>query len=210
MGHPILFRRPLTFPGSCLYSPLKGEGTHLRIQGGSPTRKTRASSGISAASLEFQREWLPGPFWSSSAGISYCPQRSRWSVQNPWASAQLKQTTWKCWDVSLQSTRLVGRVHQLRQKQRNLNQMDGRGGPPSMGGSLATMPHPTSGSLRSPFRSPHLALWGRMGMGGSGGGRDHTSNSLRIRASSLYQIDLVLQGGESQAQNAGNFLEIKE
>ena len=131
-------------------------------------------------------------------------------MQNPWASAQLKQTTWKCWDVSLQSTRLVGRVHQLRQKQRNLNQMDGRGGPPSMGGSLATMPHPTSGSLRSPFRSPHLALWGRMGMGGSGGGRDHTSNSLRIRASSLYQIDLVLQGGESQAQNAGNFLEIKE
>ena len=34
-----------------------------------------------------------------------------------------------------------------------------------MGGSLTTMPHPNSGSQRSPFRSPHLALWGRMGMG---------------------------------------------
>ena len=61
MGHPILFRRPLTFPGSCFYSPLKGEGTHLRIQGGSPARKTRASSGIFAASLEFQGELAPWP-----------------------------------------------------------------------------------------------------------------------------------------------------
>ena len=77
-------------------------------------------------------------------------------------------------------------------------------GLPGMGGSLATMPIPPT-AAREASSGVHTWLCGEGWEWGAGGRK-----SLRIRANSLYQIYLVLQGGESQAQNAGNFLEIKE
>lgn len=163
-----MFRRHLTFPGSCPYSLLKGEGTHLRIQGGSPARKTRASSGIFAASLEFQQELAPWPL----------PEQLGWdfllSTEIPVVCAE---PLGLC-PAEANNMEMLGCLTPVdktcgqsapAETETEKPEPDGlERGPPGMGGSLAIMPHPTYGSQRSLFRSPHLALWGRMGMGSKG------------------------------------------